>query len=339
MCEAHGANLVLHDLRTGRAQTHTSDRDPAESAKYMQYYASINPWMPAEGQTGLSKTVIPGEAALPTSQLRRTEFYADWGRKNDVVFTWAANMELRDERFLFLSVDRGESRGPFPDHVSEVLSLVAPHLQRALHLGERLSQASALARTLDQASIPALTVSDDGRVLSMTEGAHQLLLRGDALRLDGVKQRLRATSPASHAQLLALLQRLKAQPLPRTGIVRLQRQDHRRDLVLVITRTRVLRTGFSSDGFEITFLTPDVSFDRALTAAGRSYRLTAAEIHLVRALLAAGSLEQAVLEIGISRNTGKSQLSSVFAKTGTHRQAEVIRLFSFYARFTHLGDD
>jgi len=57
-----------------------------------------------------------------------------------------------------------------------------------------------------------------------------------------------------------------------------------------------------------------------------TYGLTKAEAQIVDRLVAGDTLVAAAASIGISTNTAKSHLSHVFAKTGVHRQAELIAL-------------
>jgi DNA-binding CsgD family transcriptional regulator len=56
------------------------------------------------------------------------------------------------------------------------------------------------------------------------------------------------------------------------------------------------------------------------------YDLTDAEVRLVTELLEGGGLTVAAERLGVSRNTAHSQLASVFQKTGTCRQSELIHL-------------
>jgi DNA-binding CsgD family transcriptional regulator len=55
------------------------------------------------------------------------------------------------------------------------------------------------------------------------------------------------------------------------------------------------------------------------------FGLTPAESRLANALMK-GDLTSASEEFGISRNTARSQLQSIFSKTGTSKQGELIRL-------------
>jgi DNA-binding CsgD family transcriptional regulator len=56
--------------------------------------------------------------------------------------------------------------------------------------------------------------------------------------------------------------------------------------------------------------------------------LTPSETRLA-ALLARGlSIETAAMELRIARQTARNQLKSVFAKTGVHRQSELVSLIA-----------
>jgi DNA-binding CsgD family transcriptional regulator len=64
----------------------------------------------------------------------------------------------------------------------------------------------------------------------------------------------------------------------------------------------------------------------AVRAAADRHRLTKAEAALLRELADGRSLAQAALRLARARNTVRNQLQSIFAKTGTHRQAELVAL-------------
>ncbi len=56
------------------------------------------------------------------------------------------------------------------------------------------------------------------------------------------------------------------------------------------------------------------------------YRLSAAEVRLLERLLEGEQIKQAAYHLHISEHTARSELKSIFAKTGTHRQAQLMRL-------------
>ena len=56
------------------------------------------------------------------------------------------------------------------------------------------------------------------------------------------------------------------------------------------------------------------------------YALTHSEAELVRLLALGLSLEEAASKRGVSMNTARSHLKHAFAKTGTSRQGELVRL-------------
>ena len=65
--------------------------------------------------------------------------------------------------------------------------------------------------------------------------------------------------------------------------------------------------------------------EEALRAA---FGLTAAEARLAAQLVGSGSLNAAADALGIAKETARNQLKAVFAKTGTHRQAELVALLA-----------
>ena len=64
------------------------------------------------------------------------------------------------------------------------------------------------------------------------------------------------------------------------------------------------------------------------TLLGAVFHLTPAEARLAVCLAEGSGISSASAMLGISRETARSQLRAVFAKTGTHRQAELTALLS-----------
>jgi DNA-binding CsgD family transcriptional regulator len=60
----------------------------------------------------------------------------------------------------------------------------------------------------------------------------------------------------------------------------------------------------------------------------RTFALSVAETRIAERIAVGVSLEKAAEDLGISRETARNQLKAVFAKTGTHRQSELVALLS-----------
>ncbi|MEZ5828253.1 MAG: LuxR C-terminal-related transcriptional regulator [Hyphomicrobiales bacterium] len=58
----------------------------------------------------------------------------------------------------------------------------------------------------------------------------------------------------------------------------------------------------------------------------RAFGLTPAELRLAEALVRGTSLKDYAEQVGIAEGTARVQLKAVFAKTNTHRQAELVSL-------------
>jgi DNA-binding CsgD family transcriptional regulator len=92
-------------------------------------------------------------------------------------------------------------------------------------------------------------------------------------------------------------------------------------------------TAFGSDFFSagraillLTDLTSPLKPDAALLSA--AFGLTAAEARLAAQLGSGAGLNEASACLRVGRETARSQLKAVFAKTNTHRQADLVGLIA-----------
>jgi DNA-binding CsgD family transcriptional regulator len=84
----------------------------------------------------------------------------------------------------------------------------------------------------------------------------------------------------------------------------------------------------------IVFTDPDLRPQPDMAVMCRAFGLTSAEARLARLLATGESLDGAATHFGITRGTASQHLKSIFAKTETHRQAELVSLL---ARLTPPG--
>ncbi|MFN7938837.1 MAG: helix-turn-helix transcriptional regulator [Bryobacteraceae bacterium] len=321
------AAILRFDISAGATGSITG-LDPAQLLRYYDYYSKINPWTARTVNAPLNNTPIsPGEALLPLSELRKTEFYNDWGRYNDVVHTLAVRLAIDHRSFVYLSVNRGERHGPIQHHESEFLHQLLPHLSKSITMHEQLVRARALA-----SSRQLLFLLDHrGTVLDMTSHAQRWIANRDLLQI-GANRQITTVSLRSQPKFTSLLHGQQPQ------IIRLLNAKGA-EYVLVCRPLPANHHLFSShfNWSILTVIPPETKSQ--LTQIGALYSLTPAEIRLCQALLDTGSLDRAMQVLSITRNTVRAQMSSVFRKTNTTRQGELIRLLTRIATIASAPDE
>lgn len=109
-------------------------------------------------------------------------------------------------------------------------------------------------------------------------------------------------------------------------------QQQRYSLALVRLNCQKQQSGSSTEASVGNVLCLIGPLDRRRFATGHQlmdlFGLSAAEARLARALCHGDSLEEYASDQGLKMPTVKTQLRSVFAKTGTDRQSALVRLLS-----------
>ena len=144
-------------------------------------------------------------------------------------------------------------------------------------------------------------------------------------------KRLVASDPQARSALENLIQRLVATPVndQRWGDPIVIRRDGRRPIIAKMLQVpAAAKDLFLGARALLAFfpLEPKPRPDAPLLC--KAFGLTPAEARLAAALANGTSLEAAADELHISRETTRTQLKMVFAKTDTHRQSQLVALLS-----------
>jgi len=241
----------------------------------------------------------------------------------------ATSFFLVEGRSWCLPVFRGGDRGPFTSKDARYLAQVGPHVGKFVGLAEKFAAFDEGARisTLERVRCAALVIDGLGRVKRANRLAQELM--GDGV--DIVRGRPIASDPASNRRLQQLISAiLAAEP---TINVSCAPTVINRDEAPWLWVEAMPVTAFGSDLFStgraillLTDLTSQPQPDTRLL--GVAFGLTAAEARLAARLASGIGVKEAAVSLGVNRETVRSQLKSVFAKTRTRRQAELVGLMA-----------
>jgi DNA-binding CsgD family transcriptional regulator len=231
-----------------------------------------------------------------------------------------------------MAVSRPYAEGDFDATETTLFAELIPHLQRAVQLQLRLTGLNGVpevsAEILNRLLQGVILLDGEGRVIFANRAAEDILRAGHGLILE--RDGLRAEIPGETRTLRRILADCAA---PRPGLggagerLRLSRAHGLPLTVLVVPhRSRfgwidVVRPR------AILFITdPEANAAVSQQALREDFGLTPGEAAVAVEILEADGLQAAARRLGISLATAHTHLAHVFDKTGTRRQAELVRL-------------
>ena len=328
------AVLSFHDaaLRCGEIAAQVNC-DPAAIDSYARHYAAISPWLayPFVHPVGVLLTT---EDVIPYADLLKTEYYQGFCRP------WGYDLALR----LTVLQDGARSMeviavGQRDDlerdrHIVGRLRHLAPHLLRVAQLSRQLAELQTRTVTtevaLDRLATAMMVINRSGRIVHWNSAAERLFAAADGLSIrcgelvtayQGEGQTLRQLI----AEALRASHNIAASP---GGVMRLTRPSGRSSYEVLVAPVSdsTLALGFSGPLATVFVRDPEMQAVALPDRVQRLYGLTAAEAKLMQALVAGDTLEVAADRFGVRKETVRSQLRSVFLKTGTSSQVELVRL-------------
>jgi DNA-binding CsgD family transcriptional regulator len=212
------------------------------------------------------------------------------------------------------------------------LQALVPHLRIAIGLFEKLQFAGAQHGVFHSAAQGlglALVVLDRGqRIVSTNALAERFLHEGEGVQRRGEEIAFSETANRRIVEGLLSSDGVGATS-PAAGVTRFRINRPMHGDLVVTARPLDLPAIHSGTGALALFLarpeaksTPDPQVLRDVLG------LTMAEARLASVLNRGMTLVEAAKELGIAHNTAKVQLRSVFAKTGVHRQAQLVGLMA-----------
>jgi DNA-binding CsgD family transcriptional regulator len=311
----------------------THNLDPDFRKSFEENFASINPWN-TNWSTMKSGDLLLSEDMAPARLFRKSAFYEEWLRPQGR-FDAGAGLLLRhgetDRLFLTVHYDPGvhDEYGPA---LARIYTGIRGHLDRAASLAEQFAVNNKAA--LSEAALVghggdcAIVIDQHMQLESANEIAISMLSKRGFLT--GIDGRIQVGSSADSASIRRALESIcrgnaiddsrfyissvegpwlvKLFALPAVAASFASIIPSRQLFLLLARHLASAPSGLTGDAF------------------ARAYSLTAAELIFCDKLAEGLTIEGAAELLGIARDTARQRLKSIFRKTDTNRQSQLIAL-------------
>lgn len=338
--DSMGGALVVHDLRgLPPVILYAWGTDPIWLERYGDFAGEVS---------GIFRNVpdaVTGPIDMP---LVLSRYFSEEALAAHRVFReWAApqgicdfinTIALRDQHRLgAFSILRHESVGRYGEHDIEIMRCLAPHIRRAVTIGDLLDrqklEARAIAAALDNLSVGVILLAGDGRILHANDAAQSMLKACDPVCSS--QGRLAAADADAGRELTGAiaLARHDDAAIGATGIgIALKGRSNAAVAYVLPLSYGDLRTRLMPQATAAVFVTraeDGLSLDMSVIA--RHFALTGAEARLLERMTPGTTLVGLASDLGISEVTARTHLSRIFAKTRVSRQADLFALLASLA--------
>jgi DNA-binding CsgD family transcriptional regulator len=326
-----GAHLASYNSKT-YVCTELASRLDLESRRALPEYCACRAYFYRRGASHPLGAVYMPETFMSREEHCRTAIFNEWYKPQGVEAMMRANLLIEGPVSTVVTVGRRYSEGDFGTSEIRLFGTLIPHLQRAVQLQLRLAGVdgppTSSAEMLNRLRQGVLLVDAGAQVIFANGAAERMLRAGGGLFLG--RDGLRAET-AGDTRLLRRMIADSAEPREELGgaggRLRFSR-EHRAPLTVLVIPHRARFAWINVvRPRAILFITdPEEAAVVRREGLRQDFGLTPAEAGFTREVLKADGLQAAADRLGISLTTARTHLAHVFDKTGTRRQAELVRL-------------
>lgn len=313
-------------MEAGLNLTSGPDYKPAYD-RYNTGYYSMDPFVNLP--VGL---VVTLSEYVSESQLQASEFYRFCLQPSNVLHVLGIDLPPSDGLRPGLRLCRPPTAPAFNATERSMVERLAPHLQQAMALHQQLDRTdlerNLYAGALTQLSVASLLLDSELQILATNAVADRWLAERDGVTRTGNtltlaqrrdQQQLRElVASATAAQHSGAPTLVSAMPV--------ERPSGRAPLGLIVRPLPASDTHSGGPSVSIFISDPEQPTEVSTKILSQLFGLTSAEARLALRLANGLSLEQAATELGITRNTGRAHLRSIFTKTGVAQQSQLVSL-------------
>jgi DNA-binding CsgD family transcriptional regulator len=312
--------------------------DPKYVQLYLEKYSKLDPNTTGYFFAGIGEPIGVADL-MPYEEFLATRFYREWAQPQGLVDSANAILEKSLTTGAFVVVFRHERNGIVDDEMRRRMRLIIPHIRRAALIGKAIdlknAEVATFSETLDGISAGMFLVDMTGRIVHANRAGYLMIDARNVLANSGnrlvagdpqIDQALRDIFAASADGDAAIGTRGIAMAL--TG------RDGERHVahVLPLTSGKRRKEGDGDAAAAALFVCKAAPDTRSpLEIIAKAYKLTPTELRVLHAMVEVGGVPEVADALGVARATIRTHLLSVFAKTGTRRQADLVKLVAGFS--------
>ncbi len=307
--------------------------DPARMRALQDYDFDAIPGLKA-AVTGDIDTPVATLSIMDEAEMQQTPFYQNWAKPQGLREGCITKFVHTPDRIGLISFTTRTNRGPVNAEEKQFLRLLSPHLRRASLIGDLLDQARVSAslyrEALDNLAAPVILTGADGAILYANAGAEKMLAANGPIYSKNGKLQVQnpATARALHE---AIASAAKGEgSLGSRGIgLPISAVDRPPAVAYVLPLTEGSARAAFRPACAAVFISTTTSASPLPEAVLITlFDLTPAEARVLLLIGGGTSASKCAMMLGIGESTVKTHLSRIFAKTGTSRQADLVKLIS-----------
>lgn len=328
--------LSSHDVARCEARFHFIWGDnPEYSRSYAETYVHLNPWLPRLLALKPGEIVVASQM-MPHAEMYETRFYREWVEPQGYGDNVGVLVERDGTVITTLNTSIAKAESPAGADTVRRMELIVPHVRRAISIGNAIEmkgiEADSLGDAVDAIGTAVYLVRGGGELVRANPTGRELMASGSLFRptqgklipeLGGRDHDLiRAVAHAANGALCV------------SGAIPLIDRDGSRFVAHVLP----LVSGKRARAGRVTGAAAAVFVHRAamdcvfpIEAIARHFELSKTEVRVLSAMLEVGPPSDVAPVLGISESSVRAHLRKLFEKTGTTRQADLVKLVAGFA--------
>lgn len=298
--------------------------------KHKKHYL-IDPFIDLPNDRILTVEEFLGEGIWEQSDLYRLHI-----KPHGIRYFMGADIRTSNGAECRFRIARVQGQPPFSQSDKVLSEMVLPHLKRAMHIHSLLdrveSERTFYANVVERMLIGTVILNEKGAMMNISPATQKILDLNDGISI------VAGTLQAHYVQENRELQRMIGKVLSTsnedeevslpTNVLSITRPSGRARLSVLI---RQIPLGATSSGahqprIAVFIRDPESPLETPRDIIRQLFGFTSAEASLALLLANGLSLDEAALKLGISINTVRTQLRSIFEKTGVTRQTALVRV-------------
>jgi DNA-binding CsgD family transcriptional regulator/PAS domain-containing protein len=276
---------------------------------------------------------------MPYDEYLQGQFYQEWAQPQGWLDAANVIVEKSQTCCTIFSVVRDDASGLVDGEMRRRMMLVAPHIRRAALVRHAMdcqqAEIATFTAILDGLRAGLFVLDADGRIVHANAAGCEILQGDDFLR--SVGGRLVARDAQAHQALrdvfaaagsdaaaigvkgatLSLAARAGERYVAHVLPLSPQARQHAALGIKTVVALFVRKAALESAGHS--------------GVVGKAFRLTPAELRVLTAIVDVGGVPEVATALGVAESTVKTHLSRLFEKTGTARQADLVKLVAGFA--------